>query len=383
MEGAAKMSEKKADVGIITFHCSNNFGAMLQAYGLKSYLCGNGVKAEIVRYEPPYMTGRHWWIPYAPVKGLKGRIWCLENMWHGFLAHLSRRKEFSGQRANMDRFRKDFLIKKGQPRYLSTLRFRKLPYRCYILGSDQIWNPDITCGLRKAYFGAFSCDGKERVVSYAASFGRSSLPSKYDREFSKLLSSVDAVSVREEEAVPYVRQFCQKEVAAVLDPVFFLKKDEWRKVEHVRRRESFIFLYLTEGNEEMTEYAKKLSEQKGLPVIEVRAGRAGTDADFLVDRTAGPGEFLGYLDQAEYVVSNSFHAVAFSIIYEKRFLAFAHRNLGTRVKNILKIHGLEDRMYSGGDVNVIDMPVDWEAVRNRTQKAARDSGEFLLRNAVP
>ena len=77
-----------AAVGIITFHCSDNYGAMLQAYGLKRYLSRNGVPVYIVRYEPFYMTGRHWWIPYAPLRGWKGRIWCLFNMWDGFLAHL-------------------------------------------------------------------------------------------------------------------------------------------------------------------------------------------------------------------------------------------------------------------------------------------------------
>ena len=78
------MGVSKARVGIITFHCSNNFGAMLQAYGLRRFLCGKGIETEIVRYEPPYMTGRHWWIPYSPIQGLKGRIWGMYNMWNGF-----------------------------------------------------------------------------------------------------------------------------------------------------------------------------------------------------------------------------------------------------------------------------------------------------------
>ena len=97
------MSRRKAEVGIITFHCSNNYGAMLQAYGLKRFLCDSGIPAEIVRYEPPYMTGRHWWIPYAPIQGLKGRIWGLFHMWNGFRAHMRVKEQFSRQRANMNR----------------------------------------------------------------------------------------------------------------------------------------------------------------------------------------------------------------------------------------------------------------------------------------
>ena len=61
-------------VGIITFHCSDNYGAMLQAYGLKEGLRKKGIKAEIIRYEPPFMTGRHWWIPYIPSGGISGML---------------------------------------------------------------------------------------------------------------------------------------------------------------------------------------------------------------------------------------------------------------------------------------------------------------------
>lgn len=156
------MSERNAEVGIITFHCSNNYGAMLQAYGLKRFLQDSGTAAEIVRYEPPYMTGRHWWIPYAPIQGLKGRIWGLFNMWNGFWAHMRVKEQFSRQRANMNRFRREYLTEKGQRKILSAWGLRRLPYRYYIVGSDQIWNPDITCGLRKAYFGAFQSRRKEK-----------------------------------------------------------------------------------------------------------------------------------------------------------------------------------------------------------------------------
>lgn len=372
--------EKDALVGIITFHCSNNFGAMLQAYGLKSFLCGQGLETEIVRYEPPYMTGRHWWIPYAPIRGLKGRIWCMTNMWNGFVAHMRNRSEFAGQRANMDRFRREYLVKGNRSRCLFSGGLKKLPYRYYVVGSDQIWNPDITCGLRKAYFGVFRNRKKEKVISYAASFGGSSLEDKYDREFAELVGQVDAVSVREESAVPYVQSLYGREVAAVLDPVFFLDREEWQKVEREPEQDRFIFLYITEPNRELAEYAGVLSEETGLPVVEVRAGQQGTGADFQVDRTAGPAEFLGYIHRADYVVSNSFHAVAFSIIYRKKFFAFAHRNLGARVRNILKIHGLEDRLYQKDSGKEIDSFIDWDKAEKRKKEYLRASSEFLLKN---
>lgn len=380
------MKERQADIGIITFHCSNNYGAMLQAYGLKHFLEEQGCRADIVRYEPPYMTGRHWWIPYAPIRGLKGRIWGLFHMWNGFLAHMASREDFAAQRASFRYFCREFLIRPGQIKLLSLWGAGRLPYRYYIVGSDQIWNPDITCGLRKAYFGAFKNSRKEKVISYAASFGGACLDPKHDQEFARLVRHVDAVSVREAAAIPYVQERCGREVTAVLDPVFFLEKTSWQQVEResgIARslgKQNYIFLYVTEGNQKMAEYAKSLSRETGLPVIEVRAGQQGTDMGFHIDRAAGPGEFLSYIHRAAYVVSNSFHAVAFSIIYEKQFLAFSHSSLGTRVSNILGIHGLEGRLCTDQTMGDIREPVDWKEVRQRTREHTDQSGMFLLEN---
>lgn len=380
---AFMMRKEHAEIGIITFHCSNNYGAMLQAFGLKTFLHRNGKKAEIVRYEPIYMTGRHWWIPYVPIKGLKGRIWGAFNMWNGFVAHMRKRKEFARQLSNMNSFRYKYLVNKNQSRILSCRGLKKLKYKYYVVGSDQIWNPDITCGLRKAYFGAFDNKSKKKVISYAASFGGAELLSCHGEKFSKLISHVDAISVREEAAVPYVKRLSRREVTAVLDPVFFLKRGSWQKIEKIPERAAnrrYILVYVTEPNQDMAEYVKGLSQETGLPVIEVRAGQQGMTAGFEVDFTAGPSELLGYIHKAEYVVSNSFHAVAFSIIYEKQFLAFLHSNLGARVRNILLLHGLQDRLCEDSKVMDINASVDWEAVRQKTKENVKASGEFLLKN---
>ncbi len=372
------MSKKDADVGILTFHCSDNYGAMLQACGLKTWLKEQGVRTDVVRYEPPYMTGRHWFIPYVPIPGLKGRIWCLKNMLDGYRLHRKMGEDYTRQRANMRRFREEHLVDSNHPRLLFAPQLSSLPYRNYVVGSDQIWNPNITCGLRKAYFGAFSNKRKKNVVAYAASFGGASIPSAWDGQFAKLIQSVDAVSVREEAAIPYVKRFCKGEVTAVLDPVFFLPKETWQKMERAPEKKGYIFVYITEKNQELTDYVKKLSKETGLPVIETRTGRLGADDSFQVDYTTGPAEFLGYIHHADYVVTNSFHGIAFSIIFRKRFLAFLHRSLGARIRNILKLHGLEGRICEEGNEPEMEGGVDWDAVAARTEELTRDSGRFLL-----
>lgn len=376
------MGREKADVGIITFHCSNNYGALLQAYGLKHFLDGSGIRADVVRYEPPYMTGRHWWIPYKFWQGAGRRLERMIYAWSAFGVHLRWRKSFARQRANMKRFRTEYLLRRGQRKILSEKGLKKLSYRRYVVGSDQIWNPAITFGLRNAYFGAFEGRRKEKVVAYGASFGGVSLPAEYEARFSELLQHVDAVSVRERAAVPFVERFFPGEVTAVLDPVFFLGREQWEQVERLPDRSGYILVYVTESNPQLTEYAKKLSRDTGLPVLEVRTDPVGAEKNFPVDSSAGPAEFLGYIHRADYVVTNSFHAAAFSIIYQKRFVVFAHSSRGARLKNILELHGLEDRLCREGQNAGIDGFVDWEAVKSRTEQAVRESAEFLRKNLL-
>ncbi len=364
-------------VGILTFHCADNYGAMLQAYGLKTYLRGQGVQADIVRYEPPFMTGRHWLIPYVPMGNISRIRWLA---WRRGKAHISLGADFFRQRANMRRFRKRYLTCGQWGKLLFAPWLKWLPCRYYIVGSDQIWNPDITCGLRRVYFGAFESRRKERVIAYAASMGGPALAAKYDGKFSELVRHLDAISVREEEAAAYVRRFYPGEVEAVLDPVFFLEREAWERVEDPPRREGYILVYTTENNPEMTAYAQRLSEEKSLPVVELRVARREQDAGFTVDYTAGPAQFLGYIHKADYVVTNSFHAVAFSIIYQKQFLVFLHSSLGARIKNVLRIHGLESRLHQPGRDDMIDAGTDWGKVREKTAQSITRSEEFLRRN---
>ena len=361
-------------IGILTFHCSDNFGAMLQAYGLKTYLRQAGLDAVIVPYSPPYMTGRHWYIPYVPYPGPNGRARCWKNALAGWKRNQAMGRDFFRRRANMGRFRRRHLTGLRLP-LLFTWQLGCLPIRSWVVGSDQIWNPDITLGLRRAYFGAFSNPWKKQVTAYAASFGSGALPERYDGEFAALLARVDAVSLREEAAVPYLKKFRDDPVTAVLDPVFLIGREDWLRVERPPEREGFILLYATERDMALYEYARRLSREKGLPVVELKAAGGPGEEDFISDRAAGPAEFLGYIHQADYVVTNSFHAAAFSIIYQKRFLVFLHSTLGARTRGVLRVHGLEDHIYREGAE--IDIPTDWEAVLARSRENARLSREFI------
>lgn len=362
-------------IGIITFHCADNYGAMLQAYALKQYLRKQEISADIVRYEPPFMTGRHWWIPYIPSGGLYE---ILKNGWNGWKRNLEVGRKFLEKRIKMKQFRKQYLVESRQRKLLFVNQLKRLKYQYYIVGSDQIWNPDITWGLRRAYFGAFRNKYKRRVIAYAASLGKAGLSSVYDKQFSELLSYVDDISVRECAALSYINKFCKKKIAVVLDPVFLLKSEEWQKIEKLPNEKGYIFAYMTEDNQDLVVYLKNLSKSKNLCII-TNSGRKELKGDnIVIDYTMDPAQFLGYIHNAKYVVTNSFHGTAFSIIFKKNFMAFNHSSVGERIINILTLHDLEKRLYKKDTTVEIDCNIDWIKVERNTEINIRCAELFLL-----
>lgn len=362
--------------GILTFYCSDNYGAMLQACGLKCCVEELCPETEIIPYAPPFLTGRHWFIPYYPFRSPKTMMrWTRA----GFRRNLQKGWDFFRQKRNMNKFRKQYLVR-GQRRIRTVRGLSKTFYDIYIAGSDQIWNPDITFGLRRAYFGAFTRPAGSRVIAYAASLGGKDLPGQYEEKMRTLLLSIDDISLREEAAVPYIKKLTDKDVTAVSDPVFFLDQRQWREMEILPREENYILVYDTEQNPLLRQYAKELASEKGMAVIELKPDRAHADPTFKTDICAGPSEFLGYIHKAGYVVTNSFHGMAFSIIFHKQFVAFSHSSRNARLENILMKCGLRERMVFDNNCGMkIDDPVCWPEVDGKVERMAEESRDFLRR----
>ncbi len=366
--------KRQGDVGILTFHCADNYGALLQACSLRRCICSLGRKADIVRYEPAAVAGGFRWIPYIPGGSRKS---VLGRAIRGFRYNLGKAPDFFRRRRCMNQFRNCFLTEGFGFRLRFPGQWKRLPYRDYVIGSDQVWNPQLTGGLQEAYFGFFKNPKKERVISYAASLGSSELASEYNDVFQRLIQNLDRVSLREKEAAGYVSRFFRGPVEICMDPVFLQDRSFWEGLERRPDREQYILVYNVDGNRRLYEYAGELSCKLGLPVVELGLG-VWQKPVFWMDYQAGPQEFLGYIHHAECVVTNSFHGIAFSIIFEKRFIGFLHETRGERTRNILKICGLEDRLYEerGGDVYGRG-EICWEDVRRRTAEAVRHSKIYL------
>lgn len=369
--------------GILTFHWADDYGAMLQSYGLKTFLEAQGHVTEILPYAPLKCIGRYWLFPYILRKNKYGKMeLATRQVVYRLKQNGGMLAEFLQRRKNMRRFRKNCLTKSVSIRNAEKLSCKE--YDCVLVGSDQVWNPELTLGLDDAYLGNVK-KGNCRFVSYAASFGGSSLSEDYSEKLKRALrDNFDALSLREQGAVPYVQSLVDKPVYCTLDPTLLLERTEWEKVAKKPKEQGYILVYNTAANEAVFEYAYRLAKEKNCRVIRLSSflNRLPKRYSFFENcLAAGPAEFLGLFANAEYVVTNSFHGTVFSVVFEKRFVVFGYEGRSLRITDFLKKLNLEQHF-----VQTVEQPmpevVEWNEVKDALEKERKTSVDFLKQNMV-
>lgn len=226
------------------------------------------------------------------------------------------------------------------PKYNSLNEVIKADYTDIVCGSDQIWNPDITEGINPIYFGDIL--GVKNKISYAASLGREKYNETDEISAANLIGKMDYVSVREAKSVEYIEKISGKKVSCVCDPVFLLEKSEYIKIaKPIKIKKPYLLVYSVVGNDAMLNAALEFAKNKNLTVVEICQNKNRKHKHIQLS-SAAPEEFLGAILNAEYVVTNSFHGTAFSIIFEKNFYVFDNKGRGSRITDLLTKAGLMD-----------------------------------------
>lgn len=347
-------------IGILTFHCAHNYGAMLQAYALRAYLQSQGHDACVIDYRPDYLVSN-------------------------FRKH-SVKDWLSGNPLNCIRkfFAEPFLYGKREKRWENFEQFSKSHHRLFpykefdmgkgfdlvLFGSDQIWNRQLTGGIFDPVFWAkdFGC----RCASYAASIGWYK-PSDCDRaEIAGLLKNFDAVSVRENDLADFLAHITDMPVSLVCDPVLLLSEEEWDKIcVPVPDKKPYVLCYDILNSPECRKAARMICMEKGYEMKEISGFiwyRSPKNAMLEI----GPAEFVSYFRNAAYIVTSSFHGTAFSLLFNKSFYSVGLMHTGGRISSLLSIAGLEDRMkvpVSAQDIADIDYSGHNELLRNYIDKS--------------
>ncbi len=356
--------------GVITFHSAHNFGASLQAWALQKVLKNYKIEASVINYHPSIIDDL-----YNPLKGKYG----FERRVAQF--NLRRQNPKSLERyKNYSRFIKKNFNLLGDFSTYEELKAANLKLDAYIVGSDQVWNSEHIGGFDPAYFLDFVEPGPLKI-SYAASIGRDFLLPVYHEEIKNSLKSFTSISVREKSAKKPVKALTKKEVDVVLDPTLLLPREEYNEIKTIPNiKDKYIFVYMMEHNPDVVAFANKVSTATGLPIVQRRPNKIFKN-EIASCYTSDPGDFLGLIENAEYVITNSFHGTVFSIIYETPFVSMLHSNTGSRTVDLLRSLNLESHLLNKpGDFDdfskfQIEQP---EKLRKKILELRQTSLLFLL-----
>lgn len=378
------MEKKKTRIGILTFHKAINYGSVLQAWALQNVLRMNEYDSEIIDYEPKELKHLY----ETSLKDAKGFKRKLKRI-------LSLKRNVSMQREKFLQFRKEDLhLSKEMYSYDSDFEIIADKYDVIITGSDQVWNTNIV-DCDPIFFLPFPFNGKK--IAYACSVNEGQVNERFPAEWlDKWLRQYDFISVREQSGVEKVSSFLgyNMKIYNTLDPTLLLDKNMYSSLIGDRlKNEHYIFLYNMWTKMEGIQVARKISEKLGLPVYTItnqmdmiriiKYSRNGVKVDL---QHTGPKDFLNYIYYSDFVITDSFHGTAFSIIFNKEFLTLnTHMDNGQykndeRLKSILSHESLVERFVKIDDIDSFELnkKIDYKKVNEYREDLKSQSLGFLI-----
>ncbi|MFI3327471.1 MAG: polysaccharide pyruvyl transferase family protein [Clostridia bacterium] len=341
-------------IGILTRYYKNyNYGGLLQAYA-SDFFFNKNIKTEQIQYDmSAYRKSLSF---FQKLKGLtlfqifkktKGKI-IRKQVDFGLDFSLRIKKYLEFQ----------LFIKHSQDKLLeNNKKVFNEKYDAFIVGSDVIWNPKL---YHEAYYLTFVSLLKLKIA-YAASMGVCEISDEMADKIIPLIERFDYVSVREKSAKDLINRYTDKEVTVVSDPVLLLNQDDWNEVAvSPISDKSYVYTYLLGDRKVNRDITTKIAKDMKLPLVTVPYIHLRYNdydkkfGDIQLDEV-GPAEFVGLIRDSKMVVTDSFHAVVFSLIYNIKFVALK-RNLDTetgsmnsRIIDLLEEMGLADRIVESID----------------------------------
>lgn len=346
-------------IGIVTLSLGNNYGGILQNYALQQVLKRLGHDPITIDCVPPYTVFR------LVLRFCKS---CF--LW--FVPHKRRSFKHYQRRQDILDFLAQYIHKTSTVRCYKSSLIKEYKIDALVVGSDQVWRPSMGRVNIKDRFLQFAENFNIKKIAYAASFGvdKWEYTSKQTAAVKRLVSKLDAVSVREYSGVELCQKYLNITAQWVLDPVFLLNKKDYEYLcESIPVHSPFVLAYILDPNILMTKEIESIVERFNFSVKFVFA-----DAY----RTLSIQEWIALFRDAAFVITNSFHGTAFSIIFNKPFFVMPNAKRGlARIHSLLSITQLENRLLQDMKGTDINIQIDWENVNGNIYKKQKESINFL------
>lgn len=355
----------------ITCHEVYNHGASLQEYALLQFLNTNGHEAETIHYKPWYLSNHFNLTSVGNAKFDKPFIKQLY-----LLAKLPSRLSILKRKKNFDLFATKY-IPTGKVLYKTNEDLKNnLPQAdAYICGSDQIWNSFFQNGKDPSFYLDF-VPQKKLKISYAASFAIDEIEESLKSFVRNKVKRLNHVSVRETSGLKILAKLGIDNVMQVLDPVFLLPSTHWHTfVED--STEKFVFIYDFDSNPLIKQIALNLKKEKGYIIYTVNQNIDYADKNFFLE---GPEFFLSLIKNSQFNITNSFHALAFSLIFNKEFVVVNRTDkINTRMRDLLQLVQLNRLVTTYEEFTALEI-INYESVNTVLANKFKVSKEFLLNN---
>ncbi len=381
MQRQMHREDKMKKIAIITLYDDINFGDKLQNYAVQTYFQGINTCVTTVVDARQTKPAR---IYLNPVKILK-------RIAHFVLQHLGFEKE-KIKRKELQKKRRQY-IKGFSDEYLSTtppVNYWRLPrgfadrFDYFVTGSDQVWHCWKNDRREPEYFFLMFAAPAQRLT-VAPSFGFDEFPKKYLKTYKKGLEGFEYLSIREERGAELIKELTGKEATVLLDPTMLIDTTEWLKILRKPSQyvdDNYIFVYALGGFDgEVREKTYQLAESLGAPVVDIM----DIDSDYYIHTR--PDEFLYWIYHARLVVTDSFHASVFSILFDRPFVVTGRsdiKGMGSRLDTLFNKFGitgrhfddLKDAFDSAGEARERLFSVDYSGVPRVLAAERKKAEEF-------
>ena len=347
----------------VTYTFTTNYGSCLQAYALQHMIGQMTIQGERCMHE--LLPTSRLQGDFEPAVSVKRKVKKMIAKWH--------RCQFAP-------------FEKAHMRFTQCEAFDELQslndrFDAFVCGSDVIWSPDFNHGYDLFYLDF----ARKYAFSYAASFGKSDIPESMYLEIQKKLANLDSISVREEHGAKLVKECSDRTAQVVSDPVLLLDRTAWNDIAAPKKinQKPYIFVYVTHLGKNVEHFIARLKAQTGLPVV-ISAYDIKTIIKKRIVQVQSPYRWLQQLRDAEYVVTNSFHATAFSNIFHKKFFVVVNgerdKGINIRMYNLLNKLGLLDRLFAAPPEKIDTAEIDFTQADKEIAAMREESLAFLREN---
>ncbi len=359
-------------IGILTFHHTTNYGATLQSYALQRYLIQLSHEVELIDYRP-YKAVWHYVKEMLPIRRKGANITEWVNT--VFIQYILKAQ-------NMRNFSKNYTQLSPQRFYQkSDLDQYNHQYDAVIIGSDQVWCINSVRGFDSSYFLDFVNGQNCSKLSYAASCGPTRSWGKYEAQIRTLLQDFHALGIRDTNSIELVNASLEskKKITKVLDPTFLVNYEDIMVVP--KRSSDYVLIYSHHGmvNPLSKELIQLVNQRLNTSTV-ISVGHPSKIANKnLVG--IGPQEWLGYIYHAPYVITNCYHGVIFSIIFQKQFSFIPYGNTNNKAMDILETFNLTSRIlsdkYNANALEKQSASIDYTSINEKREKLLHQSQSYL------